>query len=339
MDSKVTTSRPSGAPGSRSVVSAAEGDLLQVNSLNVTYHTRRGSLPAVRDVSFGLARGEVLGLVGESGSGKSTVLTALMRMLPKATSLTADHLRFDGQDLQQLSESQFRRLRGRRIGLVPQRPMTSLSPVTPVRSQLRRLSGSAVDDQRLDDLLASVGLGGLHSRLSDYPFQFSGGQLQRMLIAVAVLSHEPELVLADEPTTTLDATVQAQILRLLLDLRDRLNNSIIFVSHDLSVISQVCDRVGVMYGGHLVELAPTAELFNNPQHPYTIALLQAMPARHQRGERLRAIEGTVSGSHLLPGCPFAPRCPRADSVCQTTMPQPESIGGSLVRCFHPGGGS
>lgn len=230
-----------------------------------------------------------------------------------------------------------RRLRGRRIGLVPQRPMTSLSPVTPVRRQLRRLTGSAIDDQRLDELLASVGLRGLHSRLSDYPFQFSGGQLQRMLIAVAVLSHEPELVLADEPTTTLDATVQAQILSLLLDLRDRLNNSMIFVSHDLAVISQVCDRVGVMYGGHLVELAPTAELFNNPQHPYTIALLQAMPASHQRGERLRAIEGTVSGSHLLPGCPFAPRCPRADSVCVTTMPEPELIGGSIVRCFHPGG--
>lgn len=318
---------------------AAGGDLLQVKALNVTYRTRRGSLPAVRDVSFDLARGEVLGLVGESGSGKSTVLAALMRMLPKGTSLTTDTLSFDGQDLTQLNEARFRQLRGRRIGLVPQRPMTSLSPVTPVLNQLHRLTGGTVDDKRLDDLLESVGLGGLRSRLSDYPFQFSGGQLQRMLIAVAVLSHEPELVLADEPTTTLDATVQAQILRLLLDLRDRLNNSIVFVSHDLAVISQVCDRVGVMYGGHLVELAPTTELFNNPQHPYTIALLEAMPARHQRGQRLQAIEGTVSGSHLLPGCPFAPRCPRADSVCRSTMPQPETIGGSTVRCFHPGGHS
>ena len=173
------------------------------------------------------------------------------------------------------------------------------------------------------------------SRLDDYPFQFSGGQLQRMLIAVAVLAHEPELVLADEPTTTLDATVQAQILRLLVDLKDRLGNSVVFVSHDLAVVAQICDRVGVMYGGQLVELAPTAELFARPRHPYTQALLNAMPARHARGERLRAIPGTVSGSHRLPGCGFAPalRAGRR-ALSHASCPSSGAVVTSVARCHH-----
>ena len=155
-----------------------------------------------------------------------------------------------------------------------------------------------------------------------------------MLIAVAVLAREPELVLADEPTTTLDATVQAQFLRLLVDLKDRLGNSVVFVSHDLAVVAQICDRVGVMYGGQLVELAPTAELFARPRHPYTQALLDAMPARHARGERLRAIPGTVSGSHRLPGCGFAPRCERADELCHRVVPEPRVLSLSVARCHH-----
>ncbi|WP_256839439.1 ABC transporter ATP-binding protein [Ornithinimicrobium faecis] len=322
--------------GQEAADAAPSEDLLRVEGLGVSYPTRQGPLPAVRDVSFTLRRGEVLGLVGESGSGKSTVLTALMRMLPRTAQLSADQVWFDGTDLSHVPERAMRRVRGRHIGLVPQRPMTSLSPVTPLRTQLRRLTGESVSDERLDELLTSVGLGGIVSRLDGYPFQFSGGQLQRTLIAVAVLAHEPQLVLADEPTTTLDVTVQAQVLRLLLDLRNRLGNSIIFVSHDLAVISQICDRVGVMYGGQLVEVAPTADLFAAPQHPYTQALLAAMPAAHVRGERLRAIEGTVSGSHRLPGCPFAPRCPRATDVCRTEVPQPQQIGATTVRCHLPG---
>ncbi|MFX0592525.1 ABC transporter ATP-binding protein [Melissospora conviva] len=321
----VAAAAATGAPG------AAE-ELLRVEGLHVTYPTAAGPLPAVRDVSFTVARGEVLGLVGESGSGKSTVLTALMRMLPRGAETRADVLRFAGQDLSRMNERAVRQLRGRRIGLVPQRPMTSLSPVTPVRAQLRRLTG--LDDNRIDELLTSVGLAGVTSRLNDYPFQFSGGQLQRMLIAVAVLAREPELVLADEPTTTLDATVQAQILRLLVDLKDRLGNSVVFVSHDLAVVAQICDRVGVMYGGQLVELAPTAELFARPRHPYTQALLNAMPARHARGERLRAIPGTVSGSHRLPGCGFAPRCERADELCHRVVPEPRVLSLSVARCHH-----
>lgn len=314
-------------------------ELLRVEGLNVTYATRGGPLPAARDVSLTLRRGEILGLVGESGSGKSTVLTALMRMLPGDCRVTADRVDFDGTDLLSLPDGAMRRLRGRRIGLIPQRPMTSLSPVTTVRAQLHRLSGGVIDDARARRLLTDVGLGGLYDRLDDYPFQFSGGQLQRMLIAIAVLAHEPDLVLADEPTTTLDVTVQAQILRLLLDLRNRLGNSIIFVSHDIAVLSQVCDRVGVMYGGHLVEIAETRDLFTTPTHPYTRALLDALPSRRARGERLRAIPGTVSGSQRLPGCPFAPRCDIVTDRCTTEAPPPRPVAGSTVRCHHAGAAS
>ncbi|WP_110240463.1 ABC transporter ATP-binding protein [Nocardioides gilvus] len=312
------------------------GPLLEVSGLDVTYRTARGLLPAVRDVSFRVERGEVFGLVGESGSGKSSLVTALMRLLPRGSEITADRLEFDGTDLLTMPESRMRRLRGREIGLVPQRPMTSLSPVTPVAAQLRRLTGGEVDDARLHELLTDVGLGGLKARLGDYPFQFSGGQLQRMLIAVAVLAREPSLVLADEPTTTLDATVQAQVLRLLLDLRERLGNTVLLVTHDLGVVAQVCDRVGVMYGGRLVEVAPTRQLFEDPQHPYTRALLAAMPSNQARGERLRPIPGTVSGAQLLPGCPFAPRCDRATALCWEVDPEPTEHAGRTVRCHHPG---
>lgn len=310
--------------------------LLSVDDLTVTYTGRNGSMPAVQGVSFEVARGEVLGIVGESGSGKSTVLSALMRMLPRGAQMRSSRLTFDGVELDQISDRRMRTLRGRRIGLVPQRPMTSMSPVTPVRTQLRRLTGG-LPGERIEELLVSVGLAGIKGRLDDYPFQFSGGQLQRMLIAVAVLAREPELVLADEPTTTLDATVQEQILRLLLDLKDRLHNAIVFVSHDLGVIAQVCDRVGVMYGGTLVEIATTRDLFEEPRHPYTRALLDAMPGGHVKGERLRAIKGSVSGAQLLPGCPFAPRCERAEAVCHVDRPAPRPVGMSVVRCHFPEG--
>lgn len=313
-------------------------EVLRIDGLEVAYPTRGEPLTAVRDLSLRVRRGEIVGLVGESGSGKSTVLSALMRLLPSGTRLAARRLDFAGQDLLRLKPEQMRALRGRRIGLVPQRPMTSLSPVTPIRKQLQLLAGPDVAEGRLDTLLGEVGLGGgIRQRLGGLPHEFSGGQLQRMLIAVAVLAHEPELVLADEPTTTLDATVQAQVLKLLLDLRDRIGNSMIFVSHDLGVISQMCDRIGVMYGGLLVEVATVRDAFTNPQHPYLLALLDAVPGRHARGERLRAIPGTVSGSQRLAGCPFAPRCPHATDICGTEVPQPRRVGGSVVRCHHPVG--
>ncbi|MFI0353384.1 ABC transporter ATP-binding protein [Actinomadura sp. 9N407] len=341
---------PAAGPGSGGgAAGRRDGALLSVADLSVSFRTRTGETRAVRDVSFDVAPGEILGLVGESGSGKSTVLTALMRMLPGNAAASAGHVRFDGTDLLGLREDRMRRLRGDRIGLIPQRPMTSLSPTTPIGRQLRwhlpaepgvkagggtgGRDGSGEDDL-LAKLLREVGLGSVLDRLGGYPFEFSGGQLQRMLIAVAALGRRPELLLADEPTTTLDATVQAQVLRLLLELRDRVGLSMIFVTHDLGVISQISDRVGVMYAGRLVETAPVRELFAAPRHPYTRALIGAMPGLRPRGEPLRTIPGTVGGANLLPGCPFAPRCDMAADICAEEHPAARTLGASTVSCHR-----
>ncbi|MEV0973504.1 ABC transporter ATP-binding protein [Microtetraspora glauca] len=326
---------PEPKAGGAAAPSPAGPALLSVRDLAVTFRTRDGEVPAVREVSFDLARGEILGLVGESGSGKSTLLTALMRMLPRNAGITAGHIGFDGTDLLALREDGMRRLRGDRIGLIPQRPMTSLSPTTSVGRQLRwHLDG--LDEGRLKELLGGVGLGAVLDRLDSYPFEFSGGQLQRLLIAVAALGKQPDLLLADEPTTTLDATVQAQVLRLLLELRDRVGLTMVFVTHDLGVISQVSDRIGVMYAGRLVEVAPARELFDAPRHPYTRALLEAIPGRHRRGEPLRSIPGTVTGANRLPGCPFAPRCAAVVDRCHEENPEVREVGESLVRCHRAG---
>ncbi|MGV9314028.1 ABC transporter ATP-binding protein [Streptomyces sp. NPDC003691] len=307
--------------------------LLEVRDLSVVFDTSRGRVPAVRDVSFELAPGEIFGLVGESGSGKSTVLSAIMQLLPSVAVTDASALRFRGTDLLRLDTAGLREIRGTGIGLVPQRPMTSLSPVTPLRKQLRWFLGDR-DPAEVTELLDQVGLRAVAERLDGYPFEFSGGQLQRLLIMLAALARRPALLLADEPTTTLDATVQAQVLRLLLDLRDRLGIGIVFVSHDLGVIAQVCDRAGVMYAGRLVESAPVEELFDSPRHPYTRALLRALPSRYTRGHRIKVIEGSAAGANRLPGCAFAPRCPRADTVCGERVPELRTVAGSLVRCHH-----
>ncbi|MFE0425945.1 ABC transporter ATP-binding protein [Streptomyces sp. NPDC058953] len=312
---------------------ARPAPLLEVGGLSVVFDTARGRVPAVRDVSFTLAPGEIFGLVGESGSGKSTVLSAIMRLLPSIAVTEADALRFRGTDLLGLDTRRLRAVRGTGIGLVPQRPMTSLSPVTPLRKQLRWFLGDRGPDE-ITELLDQVGLRAVAERLDGYPFEFSGGQLQRLLIMLAALARRPALLLADEPTTTLDATVQAQVLRLLLDLRDRLGVGIVFVSHDLGVIAQVCDRAGVMYAGRLVESAPVTELFDRPRHPYTQALLGALPSRYTRGQRIKVVEGSAAGANRLPGCAFAPRCPRADAVCRELLPEPRTVAGSLVRCHH-----
>ena len=219
-----------------------------------------------------------------------------------------------------------REVRGRRIALVPQQPMTSLSPTSTIGKQMGWYLGELLEDPEIHETLTSIGLRPVLDRAGNLPQGFSGGQLQRLLIAIASLAHKPALMLADEPTTTLDATVQAQVLRLLLDMRAKLGLSILYVSHDLAVIAQVCDRVGVMYGGRLVEVASVQELFDAPKHPYTQALIAAMPSASADDERLQSIPGTAAGANRLAGCPFAPRCPRADDQCRTAMPEAETIG-------------
>lgn len=303
--------------------------LLSVADLTVSY----GRTSAVTGVSFDVAPGEVFGLVGESGSGKSSVCNALVRLLPR-TARVRGSIHFEGQDLVGLGDRAMQQVRGRRIALVPQQPMTSLSPTTTIGRQMRWYLGDQLQDAQVRETLAGIGLRPVLDRSNTLPHGFSGGQLQRLLIAMACLASRPSLLLADEPTTTLDATVQAQVLRLLGDLRTRLGLAILYVSHDLAVIAQICDRVGVMYGGRLVEVATVAELFAAPRHPYTQALIAAMPSASPRGQRLQAIPGSATGANALPGCPFAPRCPRADELCRSIMPEPEQVGDAMVRCHH-----
>ncbi len=307
--------------------------ILAVENLTVRYGSSSRATTAVKGVSFEVARGEVFGLVGESGSGKSSVCTALMRLLPRTAQLRGS-VRFDGRNLVDLNEKAMREVRGRRIALVPQQPMTSLSPTSTIGKQMGWYLGELLEDPEIHETLTSIGLRPVLDRAGNLPQGFSGGQLQRLLIAIASLAHKPALMLADEPTTTLDATVQAQVLRLLLDMRAKLGLSILYVSHDLAVIAQVCDRVGVMYGGRLVEVASVQELFDAPKHPYTQALIAAMPSASADDERLQSIPGTAAGANRLAGCPFAPRCPRADDQCRSAMPEAETIGSSMVRCYH-----
>ena len=311
--------------------------IIRVERLSTEFRTHDGVVTAVRDVTFELRKGEILGLVGESGCGKSTVLMSLLRLLPENTAVSAEKMTFEGVDLLGLNDEQMRGLRGDKLALIPQRPMSSLSPVATISRQLgwylkRKGLTNAERDAAVASMLDRVGLRAAQERLNGYPHQFSGGQLQRLLIAIAALSGEPDVLLADEPTTTLDVTVQAQVLNLLQEARDRLGLSVIIVTHDLGVIAQTCDRVAVMYGGRLVEMADVETLFHEPKHPYTVALLESLPSRHQRGEVLRSIPGTAIGSNLLPGCPFAPRCSKVMEVCHSVVPSVTRTGETYVRC-------
>ncbi|MDQ7910120.1 ABC transporter ATP-binding protein [Phytohabitans sp. ZYX-F-186] len=320
--------------------------LLEVDSLRTTYRRQGRTRTAVRDASFVVHAGEVVGIVGESGSGKSTALMSVLGLLPPNAEVVSGRLLFDGVDLRTAGEAVLRSVRGREIGLVPQRPMTSLSPVTRVRRQIRRLlrhhrsEDPARSDATIADLLHRVGLGGVTGRLDNYPHQFSGGQLQRLLIAIAAVGARPRLLFADEPTTTLDPTVAAQILRLLRDLRDELGLAIVFVSHDLRSVAQLCDRVYVMYAGDIVEEGDVRSIFDEPRHPYTRALLDSIPGRHTPLEPMPVLAGSVSS---LPedrrGCSFAPRCAIAVEVCHENTPELLPAAGGQVACHrYPAGG-
>lgn len=315
-------------------MSPVTSPVLRVDDLSVRY-AGTGGVAAVRGVSFHIDQGEVFGLVGESGSGKSSVCSALMRLLPPNGSVRAAAVEFGGRDLIRISEREMRGVRGHGIALVPQKPMTSLSPTTPVGRQLRWYLGDRLDSEPTQRMLASIGLQAVLDRPGDLPSRFSGGQLQRLLIAIAALTHRPALLLADEPTTTLDATVQAQVLRLLLAVREELGSALLYVSHDLAVVAQVCDRVGVMYGGRLVEVASVAELFAAARHPYSRALVASMPSTWTPGEPVCPIPGSASGANRLPGCPFASRCRHADTQCWQSMPGVSATGSAMVRCHHP----
>ncbi|MEB8341975.1 ABC transporter ATP-binding protein [Streptomyces endophyticus] len=318
--------------------------LLDVRGLSVDFPVPDGrTVHAVRDVSFTLRRGETLAVVGESGSGKSTTALALTRMLPGAGRITAGSVRLDGTELTTAGEQELRAVRGARIGMVFQDPMTSLNPVLSVRAQLddvlRAHGGGnrAARRARAEELLGLVGVPNPRRRLDDHPHQFSGGQRQRVLIAMA-LANEPDVLLADEPTTALDATVQEQILSLVTRLNEETGTALVLITHNMGVVARTCERVLVMYGGSVVEDGPTARVLTRPRHPYTGGLLAAVPRLSSpSGTRLTGIPGAPPDLSLpLAGCAFAARCGFADAECGTGRPVlGDSEGGHLVACRHP----
>jgi len=304
---------------------ASTSPLLSVRDLNVRIPTPSGELHAVRGVNFDLGRGEVLGLVGESGSGKSVTLRALLR-LHRSPIQTTGEVNYDNQNLLTLPESRLRSVRGGQISMIFQEPMTALNPVLTVGEQIlenlrehRGLRGKPASE-RAAELLDLTGIPSPRARLSDYPHQFSGGMRQRAMIAIALAS-EPKLLLADEPTTALDVTIQDQILRLLLRLRDELHMSVVLVTHDLGVVAQTCDRVAVMYGGRLMETADVNEVFAHPKHAYTHGLLGSLPDASAHRLPLRPIPGGPPDLRRLPqGCAFAPRCAYVTDACRGAEP-------------------
>jgi peptide/nickel transport system ATP-binding protein len=323
------------------VTGALTDALLEVEGLAVEFATAQGWARVVDDVSFTIGRGETLGLLGESGCGKSVTSLAVMGLLPPRSSrIAAGSIRLDGRELRGLSESQLSDVRGNLVSMIFQEPMTSLDPAFRVGEQiasvLRRHRGTSRGGarERAVELLDLVGIPDAARRVDDYPHTFSGGMRQRVMIAIA-LACEPDLLIADEPTTALDVTVQKQILELLADLQDRLGMGVLFVTHDMGVISQISDRVVVMYAGQVVEQASTEEVFWHPQHPYTEGLLACLPAEHGR-ERLRGIPGLVPGPLDLPGgCRFHPRCHHARAgLCDVTPPGlDEVLTGHRARCL------
>jgi peptide/nickel transport system ATP-binding protein len=315
--------------------------LLTVDDLHVAFDGDRGSITeAVGGVSFALLPGRTLGIVGESGCGKSVTALAVMRLLPKAGTRVTGAVTFEGRDLATLPERQMQDLRGNRLAMIFQEPMTSLNPSFTVGDQIgealmrhRGLSAREARDAAID-MLERVKIPSPNQRADEYPHRLSGGMRQRVMIAMA-LACAPALLIADEPTTALDVTIQAQILDLLAKLRQETGTAIILITHDLGVVAETCDDVAVMYAGQIVEQAPAAQLFTAPQHPYTVGLLGSIPHISARRERLASISGTVpSLAGTFAGCRFAGRCPFADARCRSQAPMLADVrAGHLSRCW------
>jgi len=321
---------------------------LQVKHLEVKYYTRQAALTAVRNLNFEVNRGEIVGLVGESGCGKSTVAAAVLGLLPPNGEISAGEMLFQGVDLRRLGKEQLRRLRGREVSMIFQDPMTSLNPVFNIEQQMvdsilahpgegERLSREAARRQAVE-MLDRVGIPDAHKQIRNYPHQFSGGMRQRIMIAMA-LHAKPSLLIADEPTSALDVTLESQITSLIRQLRDELHTSILYITHDLGVVAQLCDQVVVLYAGNIVEKGDVFALFKTPLHPYTQALLRSHPSQRMRAQRLTTIPGRVpSLKDLPPGCKFAPRCTLAQAVCFTQEPSTSQVGQQSVLChaYLPG---
>lgn len=315
--------------------------VLDIRALRTVFHTREGLAVAVNDVSFALQRGEILGLVGESGCGKTVTALSIMRLVRPPGEIVSGDVLFNGRNLRSIGESEMRDLRGNRIAMAFQEPMTALNPVYTIASQMtevyrRHLKCSSADARgRSVDMLRHVGIPDPEFLIDAFPHELSGGMRQRVLIAMS-LACRPDVLIADEPTTAIDVTVQAQLMQLLRQLRDEYGMAVLLISHDLGVVASVCDRVAIMYASNIVETAPTRELYARPRHPYTRGLLQSIPAVHQPRERLSIIPGQVPRpTHYPPGCNFAARCPRASERCNLHEPALEETRAQhLVACWN-----
>jgi oligopeptide transport system ATP-binding protein len=315
---------------------------LEVRGLQVAFPTRDGVVTALDGLSMQAAPGEIIGLVGESGCGKSTAALSFMRLIPKPGKITAGEILIEGQNILTLSDAAMRRLRGPSVAMIFQDALTALDPRMPVGKQIceplqlhQRLPARAAKARAIE-LLASVGIPSPERRFSQYPHEFSGGMRQRAMIALAI-SCNPRLLLADEPTTALDVTVQRQILSLIARMRDETGAAIILITHDVGVVAELCDQVIVMYAGRAVESGPTRKVFTSPTHPYTIGLLSStLELARDRNLPLTAIPGLPPElMHLPPGCAFAPRCGRANGLCSQSRPELEAVTpGHQVACWH-----
>ena len=313
--------------------------LLEVSHLRVEFPTRRGTLVALDDVSFSIAPGEVLGVVGESGAGKSLTGAAIIGLLEPPGRIAAGEIRLSGQRIDNLPPDQMRALRGRRIGAIFQDPLTSLNPLYTVGRQLvetiqTHLPLSATQArQRAIELLQETGIPAAQARIDHYPHQFSGGMRQRVVVALA-LAAQPQLIVADEPTTALDVSIQAQIIALLKRLCQEHGAAVMLVTHDMGVIAETCDRVAVMYAGRVAEIGPVHEVIHSPAHPYTAGLMGSIPAMDEDRERLQQIEGAMPRLQAIPsGCAFHPRCAQAMAKCHTQRPDLMPRGATQAACW------
>ncbi len=314
--------------------------ILEISNLQTSFFTEEGEVKAVDGVTLSLPKGETIGIVGESGCGKSVMALSVLRLVDKPGKISGGEILFNGQDLLACSEKEMREIRGCKISMIFQEPMTSLNPVLTIGEQIKEAYkihqklGKKEAAARSVEMLKLVGIASPEKRMQQYPYELSGGMRQRVMIAMA-LACAPDLLIADEPTTALDVTIQAQILELIKELQVKLGMSVIIITHDLGIVAETCSYVAVMYCGSMVEYADVESLFENPKHPYTAGLFNSLPRHDVDKDELEAIRGSVPSLKNMPvGCTFAPRCPYAEEICSKRIPEPVSLGeNKFVRCW------
>lgn len=315
-------------------------NILEISGLNVIYRTDEETIYAVNNLNLDIRYGESLGLVGETGAGKTTTALSVLRLVANPPGeIVSGEIWYEGSNLLKADKKEMRRYRGNEISMIFQDPMTSLNPVYTVGDQIAEVikshnkCGATEARERAEQMMETVGIP--KERYSEYPHQFSGGMKQRVVIAMSIAC-EPKLILADEPTTALDVTIQAQVLELMNELKEKLQTSMLLITHDLGVVAQVCDRVAIMYAGEIVESGDIVEVYENPQHPYTIGLFESIPSLDENVEKLKPIKGQMPDPSDLPeGCAFSPRCPYAQECCENRKPEMIQLSGNhKVRCFR-----